>query len=183
MKGACLLLLGMATTAGGRSFAADINMLSFATPSDTSRRLRWALPTTESLQGRIGCGPRPRPFRSNRRTVATAPPQSTHASRLLQRRLFCGAPGRFWFSGQYHLLVDYRRSTCLRWSPTLRCPPAPAPHASSAISDVQDGDHDGYRFDRWHVARLQTLLGPGCRLLRRCRQLEQLRQRLCRRLP
>ena len=36
MKGVCLLLLGLATTGGGRSFAADINTQNFATLADSS---------------------------------------------------------------------------------------------------------------------------------------------------
>ena len=36
LKGVCLLLLGLATAGGGRSFAADINTLNFATLAESS---------------------------------------------------------------------------------------------------------------------------------------------------
>ena len=146
MKGVCLLLLGLATTGGGRSFAADINTRALPhLPRVPRRQLPERQPPVRSRTNR------PARRQSRRRRTAVVPGTSGLCA-FVRRGVvpattidFAGAPGRFWFRGEYlhwwtsgaHLppmvsTLRSQRRLCLR--PLRR-------------SRIRDGSHDGYRID------------------------------------
>ncbi len=143
MKGACLLLLGMATTAGGRSFAADINMLSFATPSDTSATATVGVAETSPFKDESAAAPA-KAVPVEPATVATAPQSTTEVACCSDA--FSGAPGRYWFSGQYIFWQTPGQHLPPLVS-TLGGPTGTTPLTLYGDRDVQDGDHDGYRLN------------------------------------
>ena len=184
MKGVCLLLLGLATAGGGRSFAADINTQNFAVLAEAPRqRPRARQPRVRSRTNRPAR--RRRPSRSNRRFRSTR----HRAPRDVRLRAAQDLPvttttsaGPRADSGSAASISTGGPAvrTCLRWSRLSRVPTAPRLRPYSAIVTIRDGRPRRLPHQLRHVARLPTSLGCRGRLLRRHRQAGQLRQRFYR---
>ncbi len=149
MKGVCLLLLGLATTGGGRSFAAEINTVAFATLAESSSATTAGTAVTTPFKEESAVAPA-----KAVPVEPVVPPDSPSrtAENACQSDPFCGAPGRFWFRGEY---LHW-------WTSGAHLPPmvstianfsdyenGAAPVYSTVFGDrdVYQGNHDGYRMD------------------------------------
>ena len=142
MKGVCLLLLGLATTGGGRSLATDIATQSFATFADSSPATTTGSPFKDESAATPGKAVPATPG-----VTESSPPESA-AGNACCYDSFAGAPGRFWFSGEY-----------LYWNTSgAHLPPMvstvtnldnPSGSLQTVFGDreVRDGTHEGYRID------------------------------------
>jgi len=143
LKGACLLLLGMATTGGGRSFAADINTLSFATLAGSSSATTAGKTEASPFKDEsTNTSVKALPFES---AMSTCSPSCT-AGCACDDDNFVGAPGRFWFRGEY---LHW-------WTNGAHLPPVVStligPNRDTLETvfgdrEIRDGSHDGYRVD------------------------------------
>jgi hypothetical protein len=148
LKGVCLLLLGLATTIAGRSFAADINLTNFSAFAESS---------TATTAGTAVANPNPNPFRDETvgapaKAVPAEPavpstlPPATAGTPTWASDDFAGAPGRYWFRGEF-----------VQWFPTgvhlpimvstLTGSNALTPATLFGDQTVDNGNHNGYRVD------------------------------------
>jgi hypothetical protein len=143
LKGACLLLLGLATAGGGRGFAADIDTQSFAKLAETS---------SATTAGKAAASP----FKDeSAATPAKAVPAEPGASPSsspspvagipVNNDSFAGAPGQFWFRGEY---------LCW-WTSGAHLPMTVATQDTTTgvfsnlygDRDIRSGTHEGYRIN------------------------------------
>ena len=177
MKGVCLLLLGLATTGGGRSFAADITTLNFTTFVESSSATTTGTPiatTTATTASQAAASP----FQDESavapgKAVLVEPPLPPDSPSCpigcsapcvpccppmcpvcpvcppgiaCDSDNFAGAPGRFWFSGEY---LNWW-TTGAHLPPmvsTLTGPNGNIPQTVYGDRDVSEGDHEGYRMN------------------------------------
>src|SRR5271165_7204306 len=99
MKGACLLLLGLAMTVGSQGFAADITATSFVTLAESASATTADPPTASPFTDESTATPA--------KAIPFEPgvPQSCSPSRAggiaCDNDSFIGAPGPIWFRGEY----------------------------------------------------------------------------------
>jgi hypothetical protein len=144
LKGVCLLLLGLATTDGGRSFAADINLTNFSAFAESSSATTAGTAVAnpfkdESVGPSAKAVPEP--------AVPAGVPSCIPGIALCNNDNFdfAGAPGRFWFRGEY---LHW-------WTSGAHLPPlvstltdsGSVPETLFGDQTVYNGNHDGYRVD------------------------------------
>ncbi len=149
MKGVCLLLLGLATTGGGRSFAADINTQNFSTLAESSSVTSGGTTTVSPFKDEsAGTSAKSVVVESALPNYSESCPAgcspSCAAGFACDNDNFCGAPGRFWFRGEY---LHW-------WTSGAHLPPmvstltganGTVPETIFGNQEIGDGDHDGYR--------------------------------------
>jgi hypothetical protein len=144
LNGAGLLGLTVATLLGNRAFAEDIDVQSFAVldPSSTSDTVGTAIASPfkdESAAAPATTGPAQGP--------GTQPcPPAVAANSACDMDDFVGAPGRFWFRGEYL----HWWTTGAHLPPLVSTVDANNPAAETLTTifgdrDVNDGSHEGYR--------------------------------------
>ena len=104
MKGVCLLLLGLATTGGGRSFAADINTQNFATLAESSSATTAGTAAASPFKDEsAGTSAKVVPVEPAIPITRSCRGVRLHAARDLHvtTTTSWAAPGRFWFRGEY----------------------------------------------------------------------------------
>ncbi len=150
MKGVCLLLLGLATTGGGRSFAADINTQNFATLAESSSATTGTAAASPFKDETAGTSAKVVPVEPAIPIYTPSCPggcsPSCAAGFACDNDNFCGAPGRFWFRGEY---LHW-------WTSGANLPPMVStlggPNGTTASTlfggqEIRNGDHEGYRTD------------------------------------
>ena len=149
MKGVCLLLLGLATTAGERSVAADINMLSFTALAESSSTTNSGTPAASPFKDETAATPVNAATRAA--LVEPAVPMDAPccaAGTACDNDNFCGAPGRFWFHGDYlHWWTSGAHLPPLVSTVSNLQNPLGSLENVFGGGDNRNGDHEGYRMD------------------------------------
>ena len=151
VKGVCLLLLGLATAGGGRSFAADINTQNFAVLAETSSATTAGTTAASPFKDESASTPAKAvaaepaaPIYSPSCAAGCAP--SCGAGFACDNDNFCGAPGRFWFRGEYlHWWTSGAHLPPM--VSTFTGPNGTTPETLFGDREIRDGDHEGYRIN------------------------------------
>jgi len=172
MKGACLLLLGLVTAGLGRGFAADIQFTSFDTLADNGAAPVAVTPAPSPFKDEaptppatvVPIGPSQGVF-SGSASASTSPAKAvmpdlsaTSSSgagsspccegMACTDDCFAGAPGRFWFQGDYmHWWTSGAHLPPVVSTYTDPTNPTGTLQTVFGNQDVGNGDHDGYRID------------------------------------
>ncbi|MEI8372094.1 MAG: BBP7 family outer membrane beta-barrel protein [Planctomycetota bacterium] len=144
LKGACLLLLGMATMGDGQSFAAGINTQGFVAIAEKSSEKTAAKTEASPFKDEsVSASVRAVPVES---AMPTCSP-SWAARIACDSDNFVGAPGRFWFRGEYlnwqtsgsHLPLLVASDDGEGYMPIF------------GDREIRNGSHEGYRinFGMW----------------------------------
>ena len=151
MRGVGLLLLGLATAGGGRSFAADINTESFAVLAGSSSATAAGTAVASPFKDESASAPakvvavEPAiPSGSACCPVECSPSCATGI--LCDNGCYSGAPGRVWFNGEYlHWWTSGAHLPPM--VSTLTGPQETVPVTLFGGDEIRNGDHDGYRMD------------------------------------
>jgi hypothetical protein len=142
MKGVCLLLLGLATTGGGRGLAADIATQNFATLADSTSAASSGKSDASPFKDESAAAPA-----AGRVAAATPAYDAGFASACDP---FQGAPGRVWFRGEY--LHWWTSGAYLPpMVSTLNTQTGTTYETVFGDRNVYSGDHSGYlvNFGAW----------------------------------
>jgi len=142
LKGAWLLLFGMAATGAGRGLAADIQYTSFDKLASNS---------SEAVAGEASTGPfkeeSPSPLAA---AIASSPCQGEAGVEAMPccDDCYMGTPGRFWFHADYmHWWTSAAHVPPLVETVTDLTNPTQTLQTVFGDRDVGGGDRDGYRLD------------------------------------
>ncbi|MGA2255061.1 MAG: BBP7 family outer membrane beta-barrel protein [Thermoguttaceae bacterium] len=141
------MLLGLATTSGGRSFAADIDSLNLVTFAESS--------STTTIGTAVANPFKDESVSTSGKAVSTEPAVATDSPSYSAGITtgcdnFVGTPGKIWFRGEYlHWWTSGAHLPPM--VSTLTGPQGDVPETLFGDQTIYNGNHDGYRvaFGMW----------------------------------